>query len=187
VEIYSPVEPWVLVGIFQINCLAGVKTGPGQARSRGDSNYFSLHSHGHCGPEFIGTGIIEEETATVSVHHLGSFLCDLDKQSVDLQIKADELTEFEQGLEFAVSIAQEMAATLIVGPAECPPAVPLASFLRKGYFRVDIFSGHGPRLSWDDCRFEKDRFEKDLKAILFYSIILKSQQKKGDEPLEYNT
>jgi len=35
-----------------------------------------------------------------------------------------------------------------------------------------------PNLSWNDSRLEKERFEKDLKAIPFYSIILKSQSKK---------
>jgi hypothetical protein len=143
-EIYSLIEPFVFVGIFQIDRLANVKTRPGQTRSRGYSDHLSFHSHGHHRPEFIRTGIIEKEAATVSFHHLGSLLCDLKEQSVDLQIEANELTEFKQGLEFSVPIVQELLTTLIVDPAERLPAVPFASLLRKGYFRLDMLLRHGP-------------------------------------------
>jgi hypothetical protein len=171
-EVHRLIEAFVFVSIFQIDRLSRVKTCPGQTRSRGDSDHLSFHPHGHRGPEFICFEIVEKEAATVGSHDLGGFFGNLTQQPVDPQIEGNELTEFKQGLEFAVPIDQELLATLIVDPAERLPAVPFASLLRKGYFRLDMLLGHGPLpfLKWQSVGRRPDRKRFESNSILFYHL-----------------
>jgi hypothetical protein len=60
-----------------------------------NSNHLPSHPQSHYGPKLIGNWVMEKEAATVRPHDLGSLLGYLKEHSIDLQIQADELLQFE--------------------------------------------------------------------------------------------
>jgi hypothetical protein len=89
---------------------------------------------------------MEKKGAPVRLHDLGGFTGDLEKHGVNLQVKSDDVSEFEQGVELSVSIAHGLLSGLFVAlPTRgSPPAFRAIGGAK--FLTLAILTGHQPHL-----------------------------------------
>jgi len=89
---------------------------------------------------------MEKKGTPVRLHDLGGFAGDLEKHGVNLQVKSDDVSEFEQGLELSVSLDHgRFPDPLVALPRRGSPP----TFRATGgamFLTLAILSGHQPHL-----------------------------------------
>lgn len=94
--------------VGNVKRFAGLKTITRYTLRRRKPDLFLSHAKGNSCIKFIVCRIMEKQTETFRIQHVGSFLCNVQEYFVDLEIETDYLSKFEQGMQLSVALAKRL-------------------------------------------------------------------------------